>query len=74
MADKQNETAGVDTHRPSKNEDIKGDANYQAATTGAVLDAEHDGRLKENRDSGISKGTTAHSASAPNSERNQTNG
>lgn len=62
MTDKQ-DAKGVDTHVPSKSEQesMKQDANYQAATTGAVLDS-HDGRLKENRDKGITLGTTAHSA------------
>lgn len=72
MADKKNETAAattdrVDTHVPSRTEkaNMQPDKDYQAATTGAVTDP-NDGRLKENRDAGISLGTTAHSAQAPN--------
>lgn len=54
---------GVDTHVPTRSEraNMKSDDGYEAAKTGAVLDS-HDGRLKENRDKGITLGTTAHSA------------
>ena len=41
------------------------DPNWEPATTGAVIDPEHDGRLKENREEGVTKGTTQHSSQAP---------
>lgn len=41
------------------------DPNWKPATTGAVIDEEHDGRLRENREEGVTKGTTEHSSQAP---------
>lgn len=41
------------------------DSNWEPGRTGAVLDPEHDGRLKENREDGVTLGTTEHSAQAP---------
>ena len=46
--------------------------NADAHTRGAVKDPEHDGRLKENRDSGSSKGAT-HSGGT-HTEDNETRG
>jgi hypothetical protein len=37
-------------------------------TRGAVKDPEHDGRLKENRESGTGKGTTQHASGSDDSE------
>jgi len=53
------------------NKNDKSDPNWQPAQTGAVLDPEHDGRLKKNRDQGVTKGTTPHAAAAPGAEEDR---
>ena len=45
------------------------DDNWQPGEVGAVKDPQQDGRLKENRETGRTLGTTEHSAQAPNAKR-----
>jgi hypothetical protein len=45
------------------------DPDWQPGPVGAVEDEENDGRLKENREAGRTKGTTPHSAQAPSVDR-----
>lgn len=43
----------------------KTDQQHASGPQGHVKDPQHDGRLKENRDKGVSLGTTGHSAKQP---------
>lgn len=45
-------------------------SDWEPGQTGAVKDPEHDGRLKENREAGVTMGTTEHSAQAPHVKGN----
>lgn len=45
-------------------------SDWEPGHTGAVRDPEHDGRLKENREDGVTMGTTEHSAQAPHVKDN----
>lgn len=42
------------------------EGDWEPGQTGAVKDPEHDGRLKENREDGVTLGSTEHSKQAPN--------
>ena len=49
------------------------DPNWEPGPVGAVEDPENDGRLKENRETGRTKGTTEHSSTAPHVDKNTDN-
>lgn len=45
------------------------DPEWTPGPVGKVIDPDNDGRLKDNREAGRTKGTTEHSAQAPNVDR-----
>jgi hypothetical protein len=54
------------TNQNQQGNNPEADPNWEPATPGKVIDPENDGRLKENREEGKTKGTTEHSKKAPN--------
>lgn len=67
----QNQSKYSDNRSDPNHKDY--DPNWQPGPVGAVQDPEFDGRLKENREAGRTKGTTEHSSKAPNIDRDNSN-
>lgn len=61
----QEQSTSENQEQQQGNDNPNADPDWEPAKTGAVLDEENDGRLKENRVEGRTKGTTEHSAKAP---------
>ena len=66
----EQQTSQSDRSEQTSGNNPNADPNYMPAKTGAVIDPENDGRLKENRVEGRTKGTTSHSEKAPHVDEN----